>query len=305
MLVPVEIRQLECFVAVAEELSFTRAAARLHVVQPAVSATIASLERELATELLHRTSRRVQMTEAGRALLPKARATLDAAREAIDAVDEAGGVVAGTLRVGIMNSLGVIDLAALLGDYHRAYPAVAVHLVTTASGEGAHGLIDGLTEGRLDVAFVSIPGDPPVTVELQHLTSVPLELVVPACHPFAERSELSITELAGEAFVDFPVGCGNRAVTDRAFLAAGVSREVAIEITAVQTGADYVRNGLGVALLPAVAADDYDDLATLPIVDAELDWPIALATSTKRTLTAATRAFRDFVSEASLTASLA
>ena len=100
-----ELRALDYFVVVAEERNFTRAAARLHVVQSGVSATIKALERELGAELLARTSRRVELTDAGTALLPKARAALEAAQAARDAVDEARGGVRGTLRIGTMTSV--------------------------------------------------------------------------------------------------------------------------------------------------------------------------------------------------------
>jgi DNA-binding transcriptional LysR family regulator len=286
-----EIRQLECFVAVAEESNFTRAAARLHIVQSAVSATIATLERELRTRLLQRTSRRVDLTDAGLVFLPRARAALDAVRDARDAIDEVTGGVRGTLRVGTMNSLGLIDLPTLLGQFHREYPAVSVHLATAASGGGSPGLIEALAEGRLDLAFVSLPGNPPVDGRLRDLTSTPLDLVVPAVHPLAGRAGVPIEELAGEAFIDFPRGYGNRAVTDRAFAAARVQRQVTIEITAIASGADFVRNGLGIAFLPRGIAEPYDDITALPVTGADLTWPISLAAPAGRTPGAAARAF--------------
>ncbi|MFE9727325.1 LysR family transcriptional regulator [Streptomyces sp. NPDC005794] len=292
-----ELRQLECFVAVAEESSFTRAAARLHVVQSAVSATIAALEGELHTRLLERTSRRVSLSDAGRALLPKARAALDAVRDARDAVDDVNGGVRGTLRVGTLSSLGMIDLPALLGRFHREHPAVSVRLATAASGGGSPGLLDALTEGRLDLAFVSIPGSPPPGAQWRDLTTTPLDLVVPAGHRLALQSRVALGDLAGEAFIDFPSGYGNRAVTDRAFAAAGLQRHVAIEITAIGAGADFVRHGLGVALLPRGSTEPGADLVSLPITGADLNWPISLATPGNRTPSAAARAFERLVDQ--------
>ncbi|MET7355343.1 LysR family transcriptional regulator [Streptomyces mirabilis] len=292
-----ELRQLECFVAVAEESSFTRAAARLHVVQSAVSATIAALEAELHTRLLERTSRRVSLSDSGRALLPKARAALDAVRDARDAVDDVTGGVRGTLRVGTLSSLGMIDLPALLGRFHREYPAVAVRLATAASDGGSPGLLQALTEGRLDLAFVSMPGPPPPGAQCRDLTATPLDLVVPAGHRLARQSRVGLGELAGEAFIDFPSGYGNRAVTDRAFAAAGLQRHVAIEITAIGAGADFVRHGLGVALLPRGSAEPDADLVSLPITGADLNWPMSLATPGNRTPSAAARAFEHLVDQ--------
>jgi DNA-binding transcriptional LysR family regulator len=290
-----ELRQLECFVAVVEESSFTRAAARLHIVQSAVSATIASLERELETRLLLRTTRHIRLTDAGLQLLPKARATLEAARDAREAVHEVSGGIRGTLRIGTMSSLGLIDLPGLLGEFHREHPAVSVQLAIV--GNGSPGLVAALAEGRLDLSFVSVPGHRPVGVHVRDLTASPLDLVVPRDHRLADRSELSIFDLADESFIDFPQGYGNRAVADRAFSAAGIARHVAIEITDIAAGTDFIRHRLGVALLPRAVLVPDDDLAVLRVTDADLDWPISLATPIGRTPGAATRAFEHVVEQ--------
>src|ERR1700760_333234 len=120
----VKLHQLEYFVAVAEELSFTRGARRAHVVQSAVSAAITRLERELNAPLLERTRRRVSLTDAGSALLPEARATLAAAQSARDVVAAVRGGLRGSVTLGMMLSTGPVDLAAVLGGFHAAHPDV-------------------------------------------------------------------------------------------------------------------------------------------------------------------------------------
>jgi DNA-binding transcriptional LysR family regulator len=152
-----ELRHLEYFVAVAEEGNFTRAAARLHIMQSAVSAAIKSLERGLDAQLLERTSKRIDLTDARLALVPRARAALDAARDARDAVRDVSDGLRGTLRIATMITVGLIDLPAPLGHFHREHPLVSLHLATSASS-GSKGPFDALTAGRLDVAFVSMPG---------------------------------------------------------------------------------------------------------------------------------------------------
>src|ERR1700753_959065 len=112
-----ELRHLEYFVAVAEELSFTRAAQRLHVVQSGVSSVIAALERELGATLFDRDRHSVALTEAGRALLPEARATLAAAQAGADAVAQTTAGLRGTLSVGTMISTGPVDVPRLLGRF--------------------------------------------------------------------------------------------------------------------------------------------------------------------------------------------
>ncbi|GAA3349067.1 LysR family transcriptional regulator [Amorphoplanes nipponensis] len=283
-----ELRHLAYFVAVAEEASFTRAAARLHVVQSGVSAAVKALERELDAPLLERTSKRVALTDAGTALLPRARAALDAARAARDAVDEVRGGLRGTLRIGTLTSIALVDLPALLGRFHRTHPDVTLQLTVSTRGSG--GLVDALGDGTLDLALVSVPGRPPAGVRIRPLLRSPMELVLPAGHRLAGAPVIRIPGLADEQFVDFPIGYGNRTVVDRAFAAAGVERQVTLEVIDISTGAGFVRHGLGVAILPRFAVPDEADLVVRPVADADLDWPLGVATSAVRAPSAAARA---------------
>lgn len=283
-----ELRHLEYFVTVADERSFTRAAARLHVVQSGVSAAIKALEHELGLPLLERTAKRFALTDAGAALLPRARATLDAAQAARDAVDEVRGGLRGTVRLGTLTAVGLIDVPALLGAFHQANPEVTVQL--TVSTRGSLGLTDALTDGRLDLAFVSWPGRPPAGIHIRQFLQVPLELVVPAGHRLATLAECRIEDLAEEPFVDFPIGFGNRTLVDRAFAAAGVGRRVTVEVIDISTGASFVRHGLGIAILPRFAVREDRGLAVLTVTGADLDWPLGVAVSAVRAPSAAARA---------------
>ncbi|MCG5470417.1 LysR family transcriptional regulator [Micromonospora sp. LAH09] len=290
-----ELRQLEYFVAVAEEQNFTRAAARLHVVQSAVSAAVKTLERELGASLLDRNSKRVLLTDAGAALLPRARVALDAARDARDAVAEVRGGLRGTVRIGTMTSIRLLHLPALLGEFHRRHPGVL--LQTSAAPSGSQGLIDALAERRLDLAFVSLPGAAPTDIHLTELARSVIDLAVPDDHPLASRTSVTLGELAGLDFIDSPVGYGNRAVTDRAFATAGLSRRVTIEIPDIATGADHIRHGLGIALLPRFVVADADGVSTLTVTDADLDWTLSLAIPVDRPVGAAARALIDLTAE--------
>ena len=279
MIAVVELRQLEYFVAVAEERHFTRAAARLHVVQSAVSAAIKTLDRD---------AKRVRLTDAGEALLPRARIALDAARDARDAVAEVSGGLRGTLRIGTLTSIRVIDLPALLGEYHRRHPGVLIR--TAVSPMGSRGLVEMLAGHRLDLAFVSVPGPRPAGVHLVELTSADMDLAVPLGHPLADLPTVPIDRLAGLDFIDLPAGYGNRDVADRAFAAAGVRRHVTIEITDIGMSAEYVRHGLGVALLPRFLTGGVAGIASIPVTGADLRWPLSLAVPAGRPPGAAARA---------------
>ena len=283
-----ELRHLQFFVAVAEELSFTRASRRLHVVQSGVSSAIQGLERELGAALFDRDRHRVALTDAGLALLPEARATLAAAQAAQDAVAQARAGLRGTLTVGTMVSIGTVDVAGLLGRFHLSHPGVSVHLRHAPGGSA--GLAAQVIAGELDLALVALPGPAPAGLWLQPLSEEPLVLIAPPQHPRAGQQGVSLAELAEEDFVDFPPGWGNRIVADRAFAAAGLDRRVPFEVTEFISAAGLVRNGLAIAFIPQ-SATDLTGLAVIGLEGSALTWRISVATPTARRLSAAARAF--------------
>jgi DNA-binding transcriptional LysR family regulator len=284
-----ELRHLEYFVAVAEELSFTRAARRLHVVQSGVSSAIQSLERELRAKLFDRDRHRVALTDAGEALLPEARATLAAAQAAADAVGEARGGLRGTVTVGTMLSTGPLNLPELLGRFHATHPDVVVRLRLAAAGSA--GLAREVISGSLDLALAALPGPPPAGLTVRPISGEPLLLTCNHAHPLAAQPAATLDELAGEAFIDFPPGWGNRAVVDRAFAAAGLDRQVPFEVADFSAAAGLIRAGLGIAFLPASVATGLADLAVIEISGPALIWAISVATPAHRRMSAAARAF--------------
>jgi DNA-binding transcriptional LysR family regulator len=282
-----ELRQLATFVAVAEEGSFTRASDRLHVVQSAVSAGVRNLERELGAPLFDRSTHKVQLTDAGRALLPEARATLAAATAARDAVDAVRGGVRGTVVLGTMQAQGMraIDLPRLLADFRQDHPHVDVHIRHAAGGSGE--MATQVREGRLDLAFVSVATGELPGLELTPLAREPIVVVAPATHPLAKRRTVALAALADEALVDFPEGWGIRAANDRAFAAAGVTRSITYEVNDTASLIDFVRPGLALSMLPESLVDDTAGLALIPIRGRAPEFLTAIATPSNRRLTAA------------------
>jgi DNA-binding transcriptional LysR family regulator len=285
----VELRHLEYFVAVAEELSFTRASRRLHVVQSGVSSAIQGLERELGALLFDRDRHRVSLTEAGQALLPEARATLAAARAAVEAVAEATTGLRGTLTIGTMLTTGSIDVPALLGRFHERHPAVLVRL--RAAPGGSAELARDVAGGALDLALVSLPGRKPAGLTLRPLTHEPLVLICAPDHPLAAAGEATLESLADLTFVDVPVGWGSRAIVDRAFAAAGLDRQVSFEVSEFGTAAGLVRNGLAVSFVPTSAVPAMEGVVPIRVTAAPLEWQVLVATSATRRPPAAARAF--------------
>jgi DNA-binding transcriptional LysR family regulator len=226
-----ELRQLQHFVAVAEEQQFTRAARRVNIVQSALSSSIRTLEQELQARLFVRTTRRVQLTPAGRAFLGKAREALDAIEAARALVAEVEGLTAGSLAIGTVHSLpAFLDLPSLIARFHATRPGIEVRL---RQGD-APGLLDQVRTGRLDLAFLPLI-DPPGDLETRIVACEDLVAVVPAAHPLAGGDEVGLGELCRHPFVDFDLGWGTRALVDRAFLRAGLQRHTAFEVTDLGT----------------------------------------------------------------------
>lgn len=245
-----ELRQLEYFVAVADEANFTRAAARIPVAQPAVSAQIARLERELGQVLFDRTRRQVRLTAAGEAVLPYARAALGAVANVRLAVDELAELVRGTVAIGTVTSHNV-DLPTLLADFRSAHPAVEITLSTHNSDV----LIDRLQSGTLDAAIVSVGSDEvPQGLAVEVVTDEAIEAVV--CHddPWADRTSVRLSTLAQRSLIALPVGAGIRAQLDNACAAAGLTPRIAVEASTPIALAEFAERGLGVAIVPQSVA---------------------------------------------------
>jgi DNA-binding transcriptional LysR family regulator len=271
----VELRELAVFVAVAEEMSFTRAAQRQHVVQSAVSATLRNLERELGVELVSRTTHQVSLTDAGRLFLPEAQRTLAAAQEARHVLEQVRGGLRGTLRLGVMlaESPGDPTPAKLIAAFTADHPGVDVSVRLGVSADHA----EDLRRGRLDLAFVALPPEDVTGVRLHRLVNCLMGLVVPAGHPLAGRDRVELSELAGEPFVETTPGWGTRIATDRAFLRAGVSRVIRYELGDGLGVLDFVRHGLGVAISPPMIVPD--DLVFVPIGRHAPRFVVSLATA--------------------------
>ena len=240
-----ELRQLEYFVAVAEESNFTRAAERVHVAQPGVSAQIRRLERELGQDLFDRTSRSVRLTEVGAAVLPYARAALAAVTAARLAVDELTGLLRGHVAVGTVTSHDV-DLPGLLAAFHDDHPAVEITLTESTSDD----LLDRLRTGRLDAAIVSIGRRTPSGVEVQVVTDQPIVAAVGHEHELAVHDTITLDTLRGRPLISLPRGTGLRARLDEACAAAGFTPHIAFEASDPEVLAQLAAHGLGAAILP-------------------------------------------------------
>ncbi|MFJ6750862.1 MULTISPECIES: LysR family transcriptional regulator [unclassified Streptomyces] len=257
-----DLQQMRYVVAVAETGGFTRAAERCHVVQSALSHQIARLEKDLGARLFDRTSRSVRLTVAGEAFVPVARQALQAAERARAEVAAATGEVRGRLAVGAISTVSAVDLARELGVFRTSHPQVRISLQMEMSDP----LIEQVRQGTLDVAFVGlVPGARTAGVREKELARGELVAVVAPGHPLAGQRTTRLSRLARETFVDFTAGSAARRQRDEAFRAAGLTSDVAFEVTTVEFLAKLVRAGLGVGMVPEAIASELTGLHTLRV----------------------------------------
>ncbi|GAA3235636.1 LysR family transcriptional regulator [Nonomuraea helvata] len=297
-----ELRQLHYLLAIVEEGSFTRAAARVHVAQPAISQQIAQLERELGERLFDRSERRIRLTPAGEAFLPYARAALDAAASGRDAVVALRGVLAGRLTVGTIPS-PPLSLLDQLARFRRRHPGVRITLRTGDPEE----LTAQVAAGALDAAVIGVSGNRlpagpagqrlPVGLTSRDVAEEALVIVVTPGHPLAAKPQLSLSELRGEPMVTLTWGAGLRIALETACAEEGFLPEVTAETDDLTLLTDLVRHGFGVALMPRSAAERArPQVVTIPLRPPAPSRSLALVWRRDR-LSAQGRAFLDLAGQ--------
>ncbi|MFI5688332.1 LysR family transcriptional regulator [Streptomyces sp. NPDC051636] len=247
MTMDVHARDLRYFVAVAEELHFTRAAERLYVSQPALSKQIRALERQLGVELLRRDRREVALTAAGEALLPHARRVLAAWEEGVVAVEAVKAAQRSTLVVGMSTSPGRGGLLpAIRSRFTAAHPEALARLRQVSWEDPTAGLADGAA----DVAFVWLPLPDAERYGWTVVVEEPRLVALPDTHPLAARAEIDFADLADEPFLALPESAGPLRDHWLALDArAGRPPRVGAEIAGAEETYEALVAGLGVCLV--------------------------------------------------------
>ncbi|MFL6708301.1 MAG: LysR substrate-binding domain-containing protein [Massilia sp.] len=263
-----ELRQLRYFIAVAEELHFTRAAARLHIGQPPLSHAIQMLEQDVGARLFERNKRWVRLTEAGRLFLIDARRMLALAEEAKSTAQRAERGEAGELRIGFTYSTPLTPLfAASINRYRQDHPQVTLLLQELATLRQ----LDGLGQRSIDLGFIRTPELPiPPGIRITLLREDPLVAVLPASHPLASKSVLKIADLAALPFVMYPPGAGTSIYPQifRLCRDAGFVPHVGQTANESSTIIGLVAAGSGVTLLPSsFARVQMEGVAYRPLSD--------------------------------------
>ena len=291
-----ELRQIEHFVAVAIERSFTRAARRVHVVQSAVSTSVAKLERELGVQLFDRSRQQIELTVAGERFLTQAHELLRIAGSAAESVASSRGRLMGTVEFGSLISYGPMNVAQVLGEFHRAHPLVRLRLQLNQSGASSY--LSALIDGSLDLALVSVPNRLPPQLEMRLMFEEPMLFVCRDDHPMAAESFVDLLDLAEEDLIGFPPDWGFRFLLDNAFLAAGVqARPVHVIPAGFSVIGELVRQGLGTTFMPASECAVFEDLRAIELRQT-VTWQVYLASQPRDRLTPATAALADTLIQA-------
>jgi len=286
--IPIDLRVWRQFVAVAEELHFGRAAARLHMTQPPVTQAIAQLEKRLGVLLFDRTRRRVALTPAGEALLPEVRELLLRAQALPARARAAATGEVGRVRLAFVSTIGFDKLPAWVRDFHAHSPGVSLELLE-ATGDVQ---LEAFARAEIDAGLMlHAPGQAPAGLARLAVSEEPLVLALPARHVLARAPRLKLAEVLAEPLVMFPrrILPSLHDAVQGLYRAQGVAPRVAQEAIQMQTIVNLVWGGIGLAWVPAsvmqfrragVVYRQADEFApagrrrvALPLCETSLVWP--------------------------------
>ena len=290
-----EVRQLQIFRVLSDELNFTRTAERVHTVQSNVTAQIKALEEELGVPLFDRLGRRVALTDAGRRFLPFAEQALSAMEQGQRAV-QIGAEPSGPLRIGAPESVLTYRLPKILRTFRRRFPHV--ELIFRPYNDAT--LAAELEAGKFDMAILMADCIPDAPIESKRLRMERVFLLCNQHHPLAKRQTVRLADLAGHTLLLTEAGCGYRAKLDRALAIENIRPGNVTEFSSVEAIKQCVANGMGLGLLPAIVVSRelrQHQLKALHWAGPSLDISTHILWHRDKWVSPAMAAFRDLVQE--------
>lgn len=272
-----DLASLQAFIAVSEQESFSLAAERLFLTQPAVSKRIASLESELNQRLFDRIGRKISLTEAGQTLLPRARRIIAEIEDSRRELANLSGRVRGKLKIGTSHHIGLHRLPSLLRQFKVNYPDVALDIHFLGSEDACH----AVENGELELAIITLPSDTPERLEAESIWSDPLCVVCGREHPLI-NSKLSMEKLMAYPAILPGPETFTREIIEQAFKTGGSGPQVDLSTNYLETIKMLVSVGLGWSLLPETMLDE--ELVVLDIEELRISRSLGIVRHRERTL---------------------
>jgi len=275
---------LQTFIAAAKLASFSLAAEQLYLTQPAVSKRISGLEGELGAPLFDRIGRRVNLTEAGREFLPRAKAILRDIEDSRRLISNLSGSVAGRLSIGTSHHIGLHRLPPVLKHFSREFPDVELELQFMDSEAACR----AIQTGDLELGIVTLPLEPLADLRSELIWQDPLDIVVGNEHPLAGRVRLSFAQLAEHPAILPSPGTYTRQLLERSVAKAGGKLTASMTTNYLETIKMMVSGGLGWSVLPRSMLSD--ELVTLKVREMKLTRQLGIVRHQARTLSNAASA---------------
>ena len=252
------LRAIRYFIELTETGSYTTAAKKLGVSQPSISHAIKELETELGLPLFN-PSKRTELTDWGKDLLSTVKTSMSLLDEGTMRIKrEAEGL--GTIRLGFMRTLGMTTIPQIAAEFKSAHPENKLSFKSGRSGE----LLDLLSEGRIDIAFVSGSSESSKYI-FNYLFSIPLVLVTPPDHTLAEREYVTLKDTLSYPFINYSEGAGLRKIIEEAYEKVGSRPSVAYEDEEVFVISGLVSAGFGIAIVPSMKTISTINIRMIPI----------------------------------------
>lgn len=279
-----DIAALKAFIAVADSGSFSLAAEQLFLTQPAISKRVSALENELETRLFDRIGRGVSLTEAGQALLPRARNILLDLEDSVRALSNLSGEVHGTLRFGTSHHIGLHRLPPVLKAFVHVYPEVRLDIRFMDSEEACL----AVEHGELELAIVTLPPSPANVLQTEKVWDDPLAIMVARDHPLAQKRRPSLRDLASHPVILPATGTYTRQIAEAAFKEVDLHLDIALSTNYLETIHMLVSVGIGWSLLPVTMRDDQTRILSVSALS--LSRSLGVVYHRDRTLSNAARA---------------
>ncbi len=280
-----DINTLKAFVAVADTSSFSLAAERIYLTQPAVSKRIASLEAELGVKLFDRIGKTTILNEAGRKLLPRANNMLQEMEDIQRSISNLSGDVGGILKMGTSHHIGLHRLPPLLRRFRQDHPNVQLDIRFLGSEAACH----AVAQGKLELGIVTLPTEIPPNLNTTQIWHDPLNLVVSRDHPLAQISHPTLEELVKHPALLPGIGTYTRNILEQALAPQELKVDIAISTNYLETLKVMTSTGLGWSLLPEMMIED-EDLHIIKIPGLKLHRNLGVVTHSSRTLSNAASA---------------